>query len=125
MASPELATVITMLRALKANDSPDLEKSRATFESVGTAFPVPADVRCEPVIAGGVPAEWIRRADATPGVALLYLHGGGYAIGSINTHRALVAPRKQTTHDVHRSKWRGLSIVILEIWNLSFCRAER
>lgn len=91
MASPELATVITMLRALKADDSPDVEKSRATFEQVGTAFPLPADVRCEPVVAGGVPAEWIRRDGAAVGAALLYLHGGGYAVGSINTHRALVA----------------------------------
>jgi acetyl esterase/lipase len=39
----------------------------------------------------GVPAEWI----VPPGVAadrvILYLHGGGYVSGSINTHRAMVA----------------------------------
>jgi len=47
------------------------------------------DAKCEKVDAGGVPAEWV----AAPGFdgqrAVLYLHGGGYAIGSINTHRRL------------------------------------
>ena len=47
------------------------------------------DAKCEPVDAGGVPAEWV----AAPGIdaerAVLYLHGGGYAIGSLNTHRRL------------------------------------
>jgi acetyl esterase/lipase len=31
------------------------------------------------------------RADADAGRAVLYLHGGGYVIGSINTHRSLAA----------------------------------
>ena len=47
------------------------------------------DAKCEKVDAGGVPAEWV----AAPGFdverAVLYLHGGGYAIGSINTHRRM------------------------------------
>jgi epsilon-lactone hydrolase len=52
---------------------------------------VSSDVGCEPVEAGDVKAEWI----VPPGVAedrvILYLHGGGYVMGSINTHRAMVA----------------------------------
>ena len=41
--------------------------------------------------AGGVKAEWVSAPDADAGRAVLYLHGGGYVIGSINTHRSLAA----------------------------------
>jgi acetyl esterase/lipase len=51
---------------------------------------VPADVETQPVDAGGVRAEWIWRPDSDSDRAILYLHGGGYAIGSIATHRYLM-----------------------------------
>jgi len=34
-------------------------------------------------------AEWLHPTDVIPGRVLLYLHGGGYVIGSPKTHRAL------------------------------------
>lgn len=43
-----------------------------------------------PVEAGGVPAEWVVPPNATD-TQILYLHGGGYVLGSINTHRGLVS----------------------------------
>ena len=52
-------------------------------------LPVAADVKCEPVNAGGVKAEWVTAPGADADRAVLYLHGGGYVIGSINTHRDL------------------------------------
>src|SRR5258708_782390 len=54
-------------------------------------FPVAADDKCEPVNAGGVKSEWVTAPGADAGRAVLYLHGGGYVIGSINTHRDLAA----------------------------------
>jgi acetyl esterase/lipase len=47
-------------------------------------------VTYQPVDAGGVPAEWTVPAGADPDRVLLYLHGGGYTIGSIASHRKLV-----------------------------------
>jgi acetyl esterase/lipase len=47
------------------------------------------DASFEPVHAGGVPAEWIRYPDADTSRVILYLHGGGYSLGSIATHRKL------------------------------------
>jgi len=40
---------------------------------------------------GGVPCAWFRSPGADADQVLLYLHGGGYSIGSINSHRGLVA----------------------------------
>lgn len=39
----------------------------------------------------GVPGEWMRHRHALAGPVLLYLHGGGYIIGSPKTHRALTS----------------------------------
>ncbi len=47
------------------------------------------DAKCEKVDAGGVPAEWVGAPGFDGERAVLYLHGGGYAIGSINTHRRM------------------------------------
>src|SRR5215470_9804425 len=52
---------------------------------------VAGDVNCQPVDAGGVKAEWIVPPNASEDRVILYLHGGGYVMGSINTHRAMVA----------------------------------
>lgn len=40
---------------------------------------------------GGVPTGALTPADTDPRRVLLYLHGGGYTVGSPRTHRALVA----------------------------------
>ena len=52
---------------------------------------VAPDIKCDPVDAGGVPGEWIVAPNAAPDRAILYLHGGGYVMGSVNTHRAMIA----------------------------------
>ncbi len=40
--------------------------------------------------ANGVDAEWITAPGAAADRVVLYLHGGGYVMGSINTHRDLI-----------------------------------
>ena len=41
----------------------------------------------EAVDADGVKAEWISAPEARSDRAILYLHGGGYVLGSIHSHR--------------------------------------
>lgn len=67
-----------------------IEEQRAKQEKAIRFARLPADIRCQPVSANGVPAEWIGAPDSDLGV-ILYLHGGAYTLGSINTHRELVA----------------------------------
>lgn len=71
--------------------APSATEMRAGMEAMGGLFPLPPDVTTTPVDAGGVPAEWIVAPGAADDTAILYLHGGGYAIGSIATHRDLCA----------------------------------
>src|SRR5258708_4987421 len=91
MSQQQLDTLVQMLKARPIDPSASLEETRAGFEQMGNMFPVDADIKREPVTANGIKAEWVSAPDADPGRAVLYLHGGGYVIGSINTHRSLAA----------------------------------
>ena len=51
----------------------------------------PGGMSYETVRAGGVPAEWFRPDGCDESRVVLYLHGGGYSIGSIDTHRGPVS----------------------------------
>jgi len=91
MASEQLKKVIDIARSQQASGTgePTIEQLRAGMEKL--AERVTSDVRCEPTIAGNVRAEWVVPPEADPERVLLYFHGGGYVMGSINTHRAMVA----------------------------------
>ena len=54
-------------------------------------FPTPTDVIVETVAAPVASAEWLRPPSARADGVLLYLHGGGYVIGSPRSHRHLAA----------------------------------
>ena len=53
-------------------------------------FFMPWGVERESLKIGNIPAEWIIPQKADHNKVILYLHGGGYAIGSKQTHRSLV-----------------------------------
>lgn len=90
MSQQQLDTIIQMLKARPVADpNATIDQVRAGFEAMGAMLPVEADIKAEPVSAGGVKAEWVSAPGAESSRAILYLHGGGYVIGSINTHRAL------------------------------------
>ncbi|WP_377828899.1 alpha/beta hydrolase [Bradyrhizobium lupini] len=50
-----------------------------------------APVTCARVSAGGVDGEWISPVDTPLDKAILYFHGGGFRLGSVNSHRDLIA----------------------------------
>jgi acetyl esterase/lipase len=52
--------------------------------------PIARTMRFEEVSADGVRAEWFRAPGADETRVILYLHGGGYSIGSIDSHRDFV-----------------------------------
>jgi epsilon-lactone hydrolase len=89
MISEQLKNVIERIKSQPQNPNASIEKRRAGMERISEH--VASDVTCEPVIAGGVAAEWIAAPGAVQDRVILYLHGGGYVIGSINTHRAMIA----------------------------------
>jgi epsilon-lactone hydrolase len=62
---------------------------RSDWDAAFAGCSVP--VICRGVSAGGVDAEWIVPADAPADKAILYFHGGGFRLGSVASHRDLIA----------------------------------
>jgi len=89
MASSELQMVIEMMRANPALGEGSVHDMRAAMEAMTAAMPLPTDARIDAVDAGGVAAEWTAVDGARSDRVLVYLHGGGYNIGSVRTHRML------------------------------------
>jgi acetyl esterase/lipase len=89
MTTVQLDSLVTLLRSRPAPETPEVAEVRARFEKMGEFLGGAPDGKCEKADAGGVPAEWVTAPGCDPGRAVLYLHGGGYVIGSINTHRRL------------------------------------
>ena len=85
----DLERLEAMLRARPASLS--IAERRAASDALGDLFPTAADVRVDQVAANGVPAEWTSTPAATTNEVILYLHGGGYAWGSLKSHRHLVS----------------------------------
>jgi len=87
MSQQQLESLIQKLKAVPVDPTASMARRRGAMEKA--AFRLDADCTTEPVTAGGVPAEWVSAPGADAGRNVLYLHGGGYTIGSIKTHRCL------------------------------------
>ena len=76
---------------MKQNKGATVDEWRASIAAgASTLNKVAGNISCEKVDAGEVPAEWILPPNAGNRV-VLYLHGGGYIMCSVETHRGLVA----------------------------------
>jgi len=91
MASKELQAIINDFRSRPALGELPIEEQRATMEAGLSQLPLASDVRCEPVDAGGVSAEFVTTTESDDERVIYYLHGGGYVIGSISTHREMAS----------------------------------
>jgi epsilon-lactone hydrolase len=67
----------------------ELSERRKRLDDLGIQYKIPTDVHIESVDANGVKAEWSSTPNADPGCAILFLHGGGYVSGSLDSHRPL------------------------------------
>ena len=91
MADRGIEVVRAHLAKLPPSDSLTTAERRAQYERAEKVFPTPPEVKLERVSAPAAPAEWLRPPGAVAGRVVLYLHGGGYVIGSPRSHRHLAA----------------------------------
>ena len=89
MADPQIAALRELLaqrpRPLAIADR------RTSFDAFAKVFPTASDIVVEPVMANGVQAEWNSAPGADTSRVVLYVHGGGYVIGSLASHRHLTS----------------------------------
>jgi monoterpene epsilon-lactone hydrolase len=90
MANPQVQQLFQMLATSPiANPNQTLEQMRSNLDALSAMAPPASEVELAPADTGGVRAEWIRPAAAKPGLTILFLHGGGYTVGSLASHRDL------------------------------------
>ena len=91
--SPQLEEVIRIIRTwvADAQSRGTIDGLRLAYEELASSFPLAADIRTELVTIGPVTAEWIAAPAVADDRVLLYLHGGGYIMGSTATHRDLIS----------------------------------
>ncbi|MEM9906835.1 MAG: alpha/beta hydrolase [Cyanobacteria bacterium P01_D01_bin.44] len=94
MSQQELKTIIAMLQDFVWGET--LAEMRENFEAGFTLPRHPiAQVTC--VNANGVPAELIFHPPDNSDHLILYLHGGGFVMGSCQTHRRIAADLAETS----------------------------
>ncbi len=105
MISPQGEQVRTRIKTvigpmLKAMMNAPLETRRTQFEAMMSQIALPPDVEIEEVRAGDVPCEWVSRSAAAPErptQIIMYLHGGGYFMGSARSERILTSSLARVT----------------------------
>jgi epsilon-lactone hydrolase len=95
MPSQAMQDLIDDLRrkqeASASRPAPTLDELRAGFAPADRLHPVPDDVVVTEVSAGGVPAHWLTAPGTDAGRVLLFLHGGGFELGSLRSDGELAA----------------------------------
>ncbi len=91
MANAQIDQIRTMLKENPLiPEGASLAEMRVGLDSMGGMFPSLDDVSSQPVDAGGINGEWFDPDGGDKDRVLLYLHGGGYLIGSVQSHRAMI-----------------------------------
>lgn len=85
MASEQLQQAMDMFKEMgaKMGEAKNMDDMRAIMIETQA----PDGVTCTPVEAGGVSAEWSVAAGVDEAKVVLYVHGGGYVMGSAGSHR--------------------------------------
>ena len=78
-------------RAGAGQARPTLDEWRAAFVPGDRLPPGPDAVLVTEVAAGGVPAHWLAAPGADAGRVLIFLHGGGFELGSVRSDGELAA----------------------------------
>ena len=74
-----------------------LLESRVAMDEWGASADM-SGIRLEDVNVNGIPAEWVLAEGADPDRRLLYIHGGGFMMGSPRSHRVITTTLSRVTN---------------------------
>ncbi|MFX1451740.1 MAG: alpha/beta hydrolase [Promethearchaeota archaeon] len=90
MPSAQYKRILELIKSTKVDKDATVEEKRNALEKMASLVRLPRDLRFKPEQVGHIPAEWVITPVSMDDRVILYLHGGGYVIGSIKTHREMV-----------------------------------
>lgn len=96
--SAEHHEAIKMLQTLTASGQGGnrLQQMRDGMDAMGDAADL-TGITLQPVVANGVPGEWVLSENSDPDRRLLYLHGGAWTAGSPRSHRPITTKYARMT----------------------------
>lgn len=101
MASPEFENLVQMFKAQRtsaqAPAEPSITELRTGFDMLGAMMPIADGVNVEETTLAGQPTDRLVTSDADVDRVLLYLHGGGYCIGTRASHRPVASALAKAT----------------------------
>jgi acetyl esterase/lipase len=97
MPSAEFENLVQMFKAQRSDATPSIPELRTGFDMLGQMMPVAEGVQVEQTTLGGLPTDRLKTPDADETRVLLYLHGGGYCIGTRASHRPVTAALAKAT----------------------------
>ena len=90
MASEEMRAAAEAIREAATISSGEFDVATLRQTMVASLAEIPDDVSRADFDAGGIPARHIGTPGARQDRGILYLHGGGYVLGSLDTHTELM-----------------------------------
>lgn len=84
-----LSAVLKQIKSRPSLGSIGVEQYRVLLEKSAAMFKLDKTVVCEHVILDSIPGAFLTPHDSKGKRVILYLHGGGFIAGSINSHRDL------------------------------------
>lgn len=93
MPSQEFLTLAATIRERTDSTPVDIpvEIARQGMDMVAGFFPSAENCQFDPVDVEGIAGEWVLAPDVSAHATVLYLHGGGYSVGSIISHRGMAS----------------------------------
>jgi acetyl esterase/lipase len=90
MVSEGMERIINMLKQQgEVETKKRVEDARKGMEQMTVMQKIPEDVSIEEISVNEISSVWISTPEVVRENVILYLHGGGYALGSIDTHKIL------------------------------------
>lgn len=69
----------------------DIQQRRKGFETLGQNYPVADGIHVEHETIANIDCYWVKQAPVIEDTLLVYVHGGCFSLGSIDSHRPLVS----------------------------------
>jgi len=91
MNSRVLSSILKHLKSMPTFDQVGIEQYRTLLEVSAKAFKPDENTTFNPLKINNIDAEKIIPEDASSKKTILFIHGGGYVAGSINSHRDLAS----------------------------------
>lgn len=92
--NPEIAAMAATMASMApppGAPEPSWSERRVGYAAIGGATTIPDGVTVTPIRLGSVPCEQITPFGSGAARTIFYLHGGGYCLGGMESHRTMVA----------------------------------